>query len=413
MNKAFVLLVVLLISIQAIGQELTQTVRGTVTDKNSEQPLPGVNVFIPGSNPVVGTITDENGAFSFEKIPVGRVNLSFSFLGYKQADVQNVIVKSGKEVVLNIQMEEEIISTAEVKVRAFRKDQPVNEMAAISARSFTVEETEKYAGSWGDPSRMAMNYAGVTPAGDQVNDIVIRGNSPNGLLWRMEGINIPNPNHFGALGSTGGPVSMLNNNVLDNSDFYTGAFPAEFGNAVSGVFDLNLRTGNNQKREYLAQVGFNGFEIGVEGPFHKSSRASYLANYRYSTMGVIEALGVDMGIGAVPYYQDLVFNIDIPGVKYGKLSFFGLGGLSNIHFNYDSGDTTMGGTDFTSDMGVAGLSYTYYLSDKSRIKTSLAVSGTRTTTKDSLLKLNEIKSMYGDNSTEVKYSAVIDWKKKF
>ena len=206
---------------------------------------------------------------------------------------------------MEIKLEEKIIQGEEIVFKAFeRKDRPINEMAQVSARSFTVEETERFAGSIGDPSRMAASYAGVLTLGTQINDIVIRGNSTNGLLWRMEGLKIPNPNHFGDLFSSGGTSSMLNNNVLSNSDFYTGAFPAEFGDAVSGVFDLNLRKGNYEKREYLAQVGFAGLEFGAEGPLSDNNKASYITNYRYSTMGIFDLFGLDIGIFAVPVYQD-------------------------------------------------------------------------------------------------------------
>jgi hypothetical protein len=145
---------------------------------------------------------------------------------------------------------------------------------------------------------MASNFAGVSGANDARNDIIIRGNSPSGLLWQLEGLNIPNPNHFGSLSSTGGPVSMLNNNVLDKSDFMTSAFPAQYGNALSGVFDLSLRNGNNEKYEFLGQVGFNGFELGAEGPFSKNSKSSFLINYRYSTLALFQQIGINFGTGS-------------------------------------------------------------------------------------------------------------------
>jgi len=122
-------------------------------------------------------------------------------------------------------------------------------MSAVSARAFTVEETQKYPAAINDPLRMATNFAGVASLDDGMNQIVIRGNSPTGLLWRMEGIDIPNPNHFAAKGSSGGGISILSSQLLSNSDFITGAFAADYGNALSGVFDLNLRKGNNEKRE--------------------------------------------------------------------------------------------------------------------------------------------------------------------
>ena len=151
---------------------------------------------------------------------------------------------------------------------------------------------------------MAANFAGVVGNNEDRNNIIIRGNSSNGLLWRLEGINIPNPSHYGTISGTGGPVSILNYNVLDKSDFLTAAFLAEYGNAIAGVFDLQLRSGNNEKKEYLGQIGFNGFEAGIEGPLLKKSKTSYIANYRYSTLGVFNALRLEFGTGeAIPQYQ--------------------------------------------------------------------------------------------------------------
>ena len=164
----------------------------------------------------------------------------------------------------------------EVTIKASsNRTRPLNEFASISARSFSVEETRRYAASVADPARMVMNFPGVTNSGDD-NSIVVRGNSPKGVLWRLEGIEIPNPNHFSALGSSGGSISMLNANVLGNSDFYTGAFVPEIGNALSGAFDLNFRNGNTERYEHTVQVGVLGVELATEGPFKKGGKASYL-----------------------------------------------------------------------------------------------------------------------------------------
>src|SRR6476661_7732891 len=122
---------------------------------------------------------------------------------------------------------------------------------------------------------MVAGFAGVSSSNDSRNDIIVRGNSPNGLLWQIEGIDIPNPNHYGALSSTGGPVNILNNNVLGKSDFLTGAFPAQYGNAISSVFDLKFKNGNPDKTELLAEVSFTGFELGAEGPLPGKKQSSY------------------------------------------------------------------------------------------------------------------------------------------
>jgi len=155
----------------------------------------------------------------------------------------------------------------------------------------------------------------VNSAKDQRNDIIIRGNSPSGLLWRLEDTDIPNPNHFAEGGTTGGPVGMLNNNLLVNSDFFTSAFPAEYGNALSGVFDLKMRNGNTDRHEFLFQSGFNGFELGAEGPFNKKHQSSYLANYRYSTLQLVDNI-IDFGTSGVPKYQDFSYKLNFPLKKW-------------------------------------------------------------------------------------------------
>jgi hypothetical protein len=294
---------------------MTQTIRGTVTDAVSGYPLIGATVILVNSEPKSGTATDINGKFELKGVPLGRQALEISYLGYLSKTINNLLVVSGKEMVIEISLEEKTSTIGEVVIKASaKKTTAQNELAMVSARTFSVEETERFAGSLGDPARMVANYAGVMTQNDSRNDIIIRGNSPAGVLWRIEGIEIPNPNHFGAQGTTGGPVSMVNNNLLTNSDFLTGAFPAEYGNALSGAFDINLRSGNSSEAEYTGQVGFNGFELGAEGPLMKmknGQNASYLANYRYSTLDLVNKMGFSVGTGAaIPQYNDLTFLID-------------------------------------------------------------------------------------------------------
>lgn len=367
------------------AQQATQTIKGQLIDAQSKSPLIGASVVILGSDPLIGTTSNVDGEYKITNAPLGRITLKVSYLGYEEKVIPNVLVTSGKEVILNLDLQESIITGEEVVVTAERKDKAStnNEMATVSARTFNVEETNRYAGSRNDVARMASNFAGVSGANDSRNDIIIRGNSPVGLLWRLEGINIPNPSHYGSLGSTGGPVSLLNTNVLDKSDFMTAAFPAEYGNAIAGVFDLQLREGNNEKREYLGQIGFNGFELGAEGPFSKKSKASYLVNYRYSTLGVFQALGLEFGTGtATPQYQDLSFKINIPTGKSGIFSVWGIGGISNIDLLGSEIDTTSsnlyGGENDNFFLkyrtGVVGVSHKYYFNNSTYSKLSIAAS---------------------------------------
>lgn len=363
------------------AQEYTQTFRGKVVDAYTELSLPGATVIVLNTDPLKGTATDSGGNFRFENLPVGRLDVQVSMMGYKPTVLQNLLLTTGRELVLEIKLEEQVIQLQDVVVRPdVRKDQPLNEMAVVSARSFSIDETERYAGSLGDPSRMAANFAGVSSASDQRNDIIIRGNSPLGLLWRLEGVEIPNPNHFGSMGSTGGPISMLNNNLLTNSDFYTGAFPAEYGNALAGAFDLRMRNGNNQRHEFMGQMGFNGFELGAEGPFSGQSQASYLVNFRYSTLEVLQAMGMDFGTGAaIPQYKDVSFKLNFP-LKNGRISMFGLGGdnfIAMLDSEEDDAQYGFSGADlyYGNRTGVVGVNHVHYLSEDARFINTFAVSG--------------------------------------
>ncbi len=399
------------------SNNLSQSISGTVVDAITGYPLIGANVILENYDPIIGTTTDVNGNFELQNIALGRQTIRISYLGYKTQTIRNLLITSGKQTMVKIYLEEDITSVAEVVVKSnTNKNRPLNDMALISARTFSVEETERFAGSLGDPARMVANYAGVATQNDARNDIIIRGNSPSGVLWRLEGIEIPNPNHFGALGTTGGPVSMINNNLLENSDFFTGAFPAEYGNALAGAFDLNLRSGNSRKTEFIGQVGFNGFEAGIEGPLFKTGKgqkASYIANFRYSTLEVLNKMGFSMGTGtAIPQYKDFTFMVDIPGTKAGRFKLFGLYGDSYIELGRDYADSTDNsyngrGTaiNFGSGLITVGASHTYFFNESTKLKTTISYQSTHAQTKlDSIIDRKYEKPHVRQNQMENKIS---------
>lgn len=364
------------------AQHLTQTVRGRITDALSKSELPGVQLTAySDSGKISVTQTDANGMFRMENIPVGRITIQASFPGYSQR-ILKIEITSAKEVILNIEMEETAVKINEVEIVASKKGEVRNEMAPVSARTFSVEETNRYAGSRSDPARMASNFAGVQGTDDSRNDIVIRGNSPLGLLWRIEGVDIPNPNHFAVAGSTGGPINIINNKTLDNSEFYTGAFPAEYGNCVAGVFDLRMKNGNNEKHEFTGQFGFLGTEIMAEGPLSKLTGTSYLLSYRYSTLKLFEALNIPIGTSAIPKYQDGAFKLFFPFQKGGGFSVFGIGGKSDIAILISKQtkpeEEIYGEKDrdqyFGTSMGVIGTSCTKSFSEKTFFKAVVAYS---------------------------------------
>ena len=384
MKKQYFIFLFIVIFNYIKSQDLSQTIRGTIIDKQTQSPLPGAMIQLLNSDPIKACSTDENGKFRLEAVPLGRWQIKFSLLSYKEK-VQSIILTSGKEIVLQVELEENAVQADEVTIIAEQdKTKSNNKMATVSSRLFSTEEAARYAGSRNDPARMAANFAGVSGANDSRNDIIIRGNSPLGVLWRVNGLDIPNPNHFGSLGSTGGPISILNNNTLDNSDFMTGAFPADYGNATAGVFDLKMRTGNNEKYEYLAQMGLNGFELGADGPFSKKNKnASFLINYRYSTLSVFKYLNIDFGTGAaIPQYQDITYKLEFPTKKFGKYTLWGIGGISFIDLKAkdQSKENNLYGysgrnISYQSNVGATGISHVYLLNPSSYIKTNIGVSG--------------------------------------
>jgi hypothetical protein len=293
-----------------VAQAPTQTVRGKIYDSETNFSLVGVKVEIKieKSEPY-RAITNPDGEFEIKKVPVGKHQITATYSLYESKTV-TIEVNSGRELIVNIPLMELITTKEEVTVTAKKKGDVINEMAVISAQQFSVEETNRYPGSRMDPARMASNFAGVQGADDSRNDIVIRGNSPLGVVWRVEGIDIPNPSHFAISGSTGGPVSVLNNKILSNSDFFMSAFPAEYGNSTSGVFDLKLRNGNKNQHEFTGQFGFLGTELVAEGPLSKNGKSSYLVRGRYSTLSLFQQLGIQIGTDSVPVYGDGSFKFN-------------------------------------------------------------------------------------------------------
>jgi hypothetical protein len=373
----------LLLAGYANAQALTQTIRGRVIDKESQEPLVGAAVAIISLNPVRGSTTDAEGYFKIGKVPVGRHTLRINYISYEEQVIPELLLGSGKELVLQIGLTESIRQMEEVRITASEQEKgvPINDMATLSARSISVEETKRYAASVNDPARAAMSYAGVGGTDDVSNEIVVRGNSPRGVLWRVEGIEVPNPNHFAEEGAAGGGISILSVNMLDNSDFYTGAFPAEFGNALSGIFDIRLRRGNNEKREYALQAGVMGLDFAAEGPFKAGYKGAYLVNYRYSTLAILGKIGVRIGGDATPTFQDVSFKLHLPTTRAGVFSIWGIGGFSEQEMaavrdesqwktRWDRNDET-----FASRMGATGITHTYFLKKEGYIESTLSVSG--------------------------------------
>ncbi len=404
MKNLLIVCVAVLMSFMAYAQP-TQTVRGQVVDSESQFPLIGVAVIVVDQSGGQKTATtDVEGVFRVDNVLVGRAVVTCSYLGYQDFVLPDLIVNSGKENILEVKMSEAFEEIAEVEIVARKAGETVNDMAIVSAREFSVQETDRYAGSRGEPARMASNFAGVQGADDSRNDIIIRGNSPQGVLWRLEGINIPNPNHFSIPGTGGGPVTILNNKFLKNSDFFTGAFPAEYGNGIAGVFDLRMRNGNNEKHEFSGQLGFLGTELMAEGPLSKKSTASYLATYRYSTLQLFQFLGINVGTDAIPQYQDGAFRLNFPLKNGANVAVFGIGGTSTIDIVLSEDlvpDTTtliFGSNDrdqyFSSRMGIVGATYTQPIDENTFVKVGIAASHSQIDANHNYIVRREVDNMY-------------------
>jgi hypothetical protein len=395
MKNSYVILFLLFFQLSGTfaQNQIKQTVKGTIVDVTSKTPLIGATIIIEGTDPIIGTATDTDGNFRFTDLPLGRYNFKINSLGYEPKIVSDIMVGSAKEVVLQIELSESAQAINGVVVRAVRKDQALNSMTTVSAKTFTVEETRRYAGGLDDPARMVSAFAGVTEANMRDNAIIIRGNSPKGVLWRLEGVRIPNPNHFsGSNVVGGGGISMLSSQLVANSDFFTGAFPAEYGNALAGVFDMKLRNGNSEKHENTVQIGMLGVDVSSEGPLNKNSQASYLFNYRYSTLALIAKMGI-MSESEIPRYQDFSFKVVFPTKKAGSFSLWGLGGLDqdNLHAS-DSVDweTSYDRIENTWKLNTGTIGFTHKLitSPKTFISTTLALSGVQSQIKATMLDYN-------------------------
>jgi len=361
---------------------LSQTVRGQIVDAETKQPLVFATIMVEGTSPVIGTTARHDGSFRLEGVPVGRHNLKVSYVGYEPFTVTELLVGSGKEVVLHVELKATASTLDKMVITAnTNKDRPVNSMATVSARTFSVEETSRYAGGMDDPARLASAFAGVATTQTTNNAIIIRGNSPRGVLWRIEGVDVPAAFHFPNVDFVGGGgYTVLSNQMLRNSDFYTGAFPAEYGNASSGVFDIKMRSGNAEKREFTAGIGTSGIDFSAEGPLAKGKRSTYLFNYRYSTLALLAKL---TNFPNLPTFQDLTFKFDFPTKKSGTFSLWAMGAIDKNKKEADADtlnwktDYDRTGQDYFNRFGAIGLSHRISLGTKTFLHTTLSADGMR------------------------------------
>ncbi len=406
-----------------LSAQQSQFISGTVKDKVTQQPIIGATVIIADSDPQIGTVTDLDGTFNFPDVKPGRYSVMCTYIGYADYQSEGTLVSSTKSAFLEVAMSEGGVNLDIVEVTASGNvNKPVNDLAVVSTRSFSADETDRIAASVNDPGRLALAYPGVAQGSDDTeNDIIIRGNSSFGMMWRLEGIDIPNPNHFARPGTSGGGVTVFSSQLLSRSDFSTGGMPAEYGNAISGAMDVHFRKGNKQQKEHRFRFGVLGIDLATEGPI-KKGESSYLANYRYSTLGILTNLGVYLvGERVTNDFQDFSFNVALDGNEKNHFTVFGMGGLSEEHYNpvdvHADRDPTRA-SHFedrvrVGNMGTVGVTYSRFIDKKSYLKIGVAGIGSEIDWKyDVLDSLNTRTQYHNEVHKETRLSSSIIYSRK-
>ncbi len=404
------------------SQEYTQSIRGKAIDKETLASLPGVIIelnSIEDDQVIAVALSDENGDYFLSDLPIGQVRLTARIAFYTPLIVEDIQLSSAKEVVLDLLLEASNITLESVEISANpMRGQAINPMAALSAYTITPEQTKQFAGSWDDPMRVLTAFPGVIQQGGGFNDFTVRGNSGANMLYRLEGVPIHNPNHFSILGNSGGFVTQFSTELLSNSDFFSSAFPAEFGNVVNGVFDFRFRHGNDEHREHTFKASIFGLDFATEGPFSKKSKASYIVNYRYSTLGLLANI-IDVG-GVRPGYQDLSFNLNFPLKNNGVVKIFGVGGSGNLLLEAER-DSSMWDEDarrvernWGSNSGSVGAAYYQPLKKDAYFHAAASVSNGEYFDDSKFIDddLSEYDTQIS-NLTEMRINVAADYNRKF
>ena len=358
------------VSIQA------QTVRGTVTDAISGEKLIGATVKVVETG--TGSVVDLEGNFRIDIPQSGRYTLETSYVGYEPNVMKEVLVAGVKEVVIDIQLRENNTELTEVVVRPrVNKEATVNPAVLTGGVMLSMEEASRFAGGYNDPARLVMSFAGISGEADG-SGLSIHGNAPERMQYRIEGVEVFTPNHFNDTWNAGyGLVSALNTDVIGNSDFFTSTFNANYNNALSGVFDVKMRTGNNAKHENILQIGTVSEELTLEGPISRKSNSSYIVNYRYGFTSLVDKLNLIDTDGAHVDFQDFSAKLMFPTKRAGTFSIFGLGfydttwdervNLEDTHSAYDASDN-----DAKLAQLLAGVSHKIHLGNKWTWRTTAA-----------------------------------------
>lgn len=366
----------LLVSLNIFAQN-TQTVKIHLSDRQSRLPVEGANVSIPKY--ALSASTDAGGNVRFDGVPLGRLEVEVSSVEYGKYIYRELLLENARQLVLDLELQATGKELEEVKVTSSAP----STSALMSVESITAEQIMRFPATFFDPARLAMSFSGVANTNDQANNVSVRGNAPEFVQWRMEGVEIVNPNHLSNAGmfsdkpaAVGGGTNILSAQMLGNMNFLSGAFPAGYSNALAGVFDMNLRNGNSEEYQHVTQAGLIGVDLSSEGPINKKKGSSYLVNYRYSFTGLLALAGVNFGGEAITF-QDLAFNLNFPTRKAGTFTVFGMGGASSNIFAPDTDSTKwesskdLSNVDFYGRMGLLGAKHSVKIFRKWNLRSVL------------------------------------------
>ena len=370
------LVTVTLIFCGAVSMQ-AETLRGTVKDAITGEPLIGATVKIVELENAAA-IADIDGKYQINLSKGGRYTIEANYVGYEPSVTKEILISGAKEVVLDITLRENSTELKEVVVRPrVNKEATVNPTVLTGGVMLSMEEASRFAGGYNDPARLVMSFAGVSGEADG-SGLSIHGNAPERMQYRIEGVEVFTPNHFNDLWNAGyGLVSALNSNVIGNSDFFTSTFNANYNNALSGVFDVKMRPGNNTKYENILQIGTVSEELTLEGPISRKHNSSYIVNYRYGFTSLVDKLGLVDTDGSHMSFQDFSWKLNFPTKRAGTFSVFGLGffdtnwdermKIKDTHSAYDASDS-----DSKLAQLLAGVSHKILLGNKWTWRSTLA-----------------------------------------
>ncbi len=337
-----------------------QSIEGTVVDEQRSFPLIGATITIADTE--IGTVTDENGYFILQELGPGRYDIEVSYVGYGSRKLPNVLVASGKINKVRIELSSTVNELDLVEVTAGYST------ISPGRRTISEEQINRFAASYYDPARLMTTSPDVSISNDQNNQVSIRGISPDYNTWRLEGVEIVNPNHLSNAGTpndqpagTSGGVNILSAQMLGPSSLEYGLASNSLSNSIGGIFDMSLKTGTSTDYQFTTQASLIGFDLSAEGPFQKGGKASFITNYRYSFTSLLTSMGVDFG-GESIGFQDLAATAYFPLKKGGGLKVYGVGGTSFNRFDhlpFEDSEREKDRNDiyYESMMGVVGATF--------------------------------------------------------